>query len=273
LIRLALLAVMVAGSALAQDIRLEGQLTQGGLMVGQAPPGSRVTFDGKPLRLAKDGRFVFGFGRDHAAEAVLSLRLPDGRTEERRLEIARRDYQIQRIDGLPPRTVTPSPEDLKRIERDRALIGQAFARDSASTGSTPGFAGNFAWPALGPISGVYGSQRILNGEPRQPHFGVDVASPTGTPVAAAADATVALAEPDMFYTGGTVILDHGHGLSTLYAHLSAVEVKAGQVLRQGEQIGRIGATGRVTGPHLHWGANWFGVKLDPSLLVPPMPKS
>jgi murein DD-endopeptidase MepM/ murein hydrolase activator NlpD len=273
LIRLALVLAVLAAPALAQDVVLEGQITQGGLVIGKAPPGSRVTLDGKPLRLANDGRFVFGFGRDQAAEAMLAIHLPDGRLDERRLEIARREYQVQRIDGLPPRQVTPSPEDLKRIERDRALITQAFSRDSGTAGTLPGFAISFAWPAFGPISGVYGSQRILNGEPRQPHFGVDVAAPTGTPVSAAADATVAVAEADMFYTGGTVILDHGHGLSTLYAHLSAVEVKPGQIVRQGEPIGRIGATGRVTGPHLHWGANWFGTKLDPALLVPSMPKS
>lgn len=271
--RLALLLAMLAAPVLAQDVVLEGQLTQGGLMIGRAPPGSRVTLDGKPLRLAKDGRFVFGFGRDQAPEAVLAVRLPDGHLDERRLAVARREYQIQRIDGLPPRQVTPSPQDQQRIERDRALIAKAFGRDSSTTGSAPGFAASFAWPALGPISGVYGSQRVLNGEPRQPHFGVDVAAPTGTPVMAAADATVAVAEADMFYTGGTIILDHGHGLSTLYAHLSAVEVKPGQIIRQGEPIGRIGATGRVTGPHLHWGANWFGIKLDPALLVSPMPKS
>ena len=273
MIRLALVLTVLVAPALAQDVVLEGQLTQGGLVIGKALPGTQVTLDGNPLRLAQDGRFVFGFGRDHPAEAMLSIRLPDGRIDERRLEIARRKYQVQRIDGLPPRQVTPSPEDLKRIERDRALIAQALSRDSETTGALPGFAISFVWPALGPISGVYGSQRILNGEPRQPHFGVDVAAPTGTPVGAAADATVAVAEADMFFTGGTVILDHGHGLSTLYAHLSAVEVKPGQTVRQGEPIGRIGATGRVTGPHLHWGANWFGIKLDPALLVPAMPKS
>jgi septal ring factor EnvC (AmiA/AmiB activator) len=241
-------------------------------VVGQVPKGSKVTLDGKPLRLAADGRFVFGFGRDHAAEAVLIVQRA-GASQERRIAVEKRSYQIQKIDGLPPRQVSPTPEDMQRIERDRAQIGQAWGRDSTTTGSAPGFAAAFAWPVLGPISGVYGSQRILNGEPRAPHFGVDVAVPTGTPIGAAADATVALAEPDMFFTGGTIILDHGHGLSTLYAHLSAVEVKAGQVVRQGQPIGRVGATGRVTGAHLHWGANWFGTKIDPALLVPPMPKS
>lgn len=267
------LATMLATAAHADDITLAGQFTQGGLVTGQAPKGSRITLDGKALRVAADGRFVFGFGRDQEPEAVLRIRLPDGSSQDRRIAVIKREYQIQRIEGLPPRQVSPSPEDLERIKRERALIGQAFGRDSANTGFAPGFANAFAWPVLGPISGVYGSQRILNGEPRAPHFGVDVAMPTGTPVAAAADATVALAQADLFYTGGTVILDHGHGLSTLYAHLSAVSVQGGQTVRQGETIGRIGATGRVTGPHLHWAANWFSVKLDPALLVPQMPKN
>jgi len=268
-----MLAGLLAGVAQAQDITLDGQFTQGGLVIGRAPKGSRVTLDGKALRVADDGRFVFGFGRDQEPEALLRIRLPNGASEERRIAVSKREYQIQHIEGLPPRQVTPSLEDQERIKRERALIGRAFGRDSAGTGSATGFASAFAWPALGPISGVYGSQRILNGEPRAPHFGVDVAMPTGTPVGAAADATVALAEADLFYTGGTVILDHGHGLSTLYAHLSTVAVQGGQTVRQGETIGRIGATGRVTGPHLHWGANWFSVKLDPALLVPSMPKN
>jgi murein DD-endopeptidase MepM/ murein hydrolase activator NlpD len=270
--RLLAVLLLAAGVAQAQELNLQGQFTQGGLLVGQAPKGASVMLDGKPLRLANDGRFVLGFGRDHAAEAVLLVRLPDGRSEERRFAIEQRIYQVQRIDGLPPRQVAPNPEDLTRIERDRKLIGQAWGRDSAGTGSGPGFAAQFIWPVFGPVSGIYGSQRILNGEPRQPHYGVDVAAPTGTAVVAAAHATVALAEPDLFFTGGTVILDHGHGLSTLYAHLSAVEVTVGQAVTQGTPIGRVGATGRVTGAHLHWGANWFGTRLDPALLVRSMPK-
>ena len=265
---LAALLLLLAGNARADDLALDGALTQGGLMVGRTLPGATVTLDGRPLRLTDDGRFLFGFGRDHGPAAVLVLRRADGSDETRHLAVAPRQYDIQRIEGLPPRQITPSPEDLARIKRERALIDAAWARDSG-----PGFSAAFAWPVLGPISGIYGSQRILNGEPRQPHYGVDVAAPAGTPVGAAADGTVSLAEPDLFFTGGTVVIDHGHGLSSTYSHLSAVLVAPGQAVRQGEPIGRVGATGRVTAAHLDWRLTWRGERLDPQLTVPPMPKS
>ena len=272
--RLALLLGLIAATAIgasdgrANDaVEFNGEPIQGGLVLGKAPPGSQVTLDGKALRVAPDGRFVFGFARDQKAEAALVVVRPGGARETRRLDVAKREYQIQRIDGLPPSQVTPSPEELERIKREVALVKAAKATDSAWAW----FAEAFAWPAQGIISGVYGSQRILNGEPRAPHYGVDVAAPTGTPVTAPAGGRVALAEPDLFFTGGTIILDHGHGLTTTYAHLSAVEVKLGQEVKQGEQIGRIGATGRVTGPHLHWGMDWFDRPVDAARMVGPMP--
>lgn len=262
-----LLWLAAASPARAEPVQLKGEPIQGGLIVGQAPAGSKAALDGRALRVDADGRFLFGFARDQKPEATLVVTLPDGVRETRRLEVARRDYQIQRIDGLPPSQVTPSPEELERIKREVAKVRAAKATDSA----VPWFAETFAWPAQGIISGVYGSQRILNGEPRAPHYGVDVAAPTGTPVLAPISARVVLAEPDLFFTGGTIILDHGHGLTTTYAHLSAVEVTLGQEVRQGQQIGRIGATGRVTGPHLHWGMDWFDRPLDPARMVGPMP--
>lgn len=262
-----LLWLAAASTARAEPVVLSGEAIQGGLIIGQAPAGSKVALDGRALRVGTDGRFLFGFARDQKPEATLVVTLPEGVRETRRLEVARREYQIQRIDGLPPSQVTPSPAELERIKRELAQIKAAKAVDSA----VPWFSEAFAWPAQGIISGVYGSQRILNGEPRSPHYGVDVAAPTGTPVVAPTGARVALAEPDLFFTGGTVILDHGHGLTTTYAHLSAVEVAVGQAVKRGQQIGRIGATGRVTGPHLHWGMDWFDRPLDPARMVGPMP--
>ncbi len=179
------------------------------------------------------------------------------------MKIAKRDYRIQRIDGLPPRKVTPKAEDLKRIRQETALVKAARRRDDPRTD----FMRGFIWPAKGRVSGVYGSQRILNGQPRRPHFGVDVAGPVGTPVVAPADGVVTLVHPDMFFSGGTLVIDHGHGLSSSFLHLSEVLVKEGQRVKQGELIARIGATGRVTGAHLDWRMNLFDTRIDPQLLV------
>ncbi len=258
-----------AAVAQAKPLELEGSFVQGGLVRGQVPPGSDVQFAGHELRLDPAGRFLFGFGRDAAAEEPLIVRYPDGSRTVRRLEVVKRDYQIQRITGLPPREVSPGPEDLIKIAAEAKLIAAARQRDSAG----PGIAPAFVWPVTGPISGVYGSQRILNGKPRAPHRGVDIAAPAGSPVGAMAAGVVTVAAPDMYFTGNTVMIDHGYGLHSVYAHLSAMAVAVGQAVRQGQPIGRVGATGRATGPHLHWGVYWFDQALDPALLVGPMPQS
>jgi murein DD-endopeptidase MepM/ murein hydrolase activator NlpD len=264
------LVVLVWGVAAgASELDLEGELIQGGVVRGQVAPGSAVRLEGRELRVAADGRFVFGFGRDAAPRAELVVRQPDGRENRRVLEIASRTYDVQRIDGLPPRQVTPSAQDLARIEADDRLLEAAKRRDSEGLGFTQ----EMAWPALGPISGVYGSQRVLNGEPRTPHRGLDIAAPAGTPVGAMASGVVSLAEPDMYFTGGTVMIDHGHGLHSIYVHLQDVLVEVGQNVAQGAILGTVGSTGRATGPHLHWGIYWFDQAVDPALLVGPMPAS
>jgi len=263
---LAALAAPAAGQS-PQRLLMTGKVTQGGLIFAKAQPGTRASLDGRALRMTADGRFVFGFGRDHGKGAALVLAHADGTRETRDLQIAQRQYDIQRITGLPPRMVEPDPKDLERIKADGEAIAKARQRDSAETG----WSTEWIWPVVGRISGVYGSQRILNGQPRRPHFGVDVAMPTGTPIAAPADGIVSLADPDMYFTGGTIIIDHGHGVGSLYAHLSSVDVQPEQRLRKGDRIGRIGATGRVTGPHLHWGMTWYTTQIDPALVVPPMP--
>ena len=263
----ALVFAAAATAAAAHEVGLEGPLVQGGLVRGVTEPDAKVSFDGRPVRVSPDGVFLIGFGRDDVGPFELVVRHADGGVTRRNIAIAARDYPIQRIDGLPQNMVSPSAEELARIQREGAAIAAVRARDTAE----PLFAGGFVWPATGPISGVYGSQRILNGEPRRPHFGVDVAAPVGAPVKAPADGIVALAEDDLFYTGGTVMLDHGHGLTSVYSHLSAVTVAPGALVCQGELIGRVGATGRVTGAHLDWRVNLFKTRLDPALLVGPMP--
>ena len=251
----------------AQAFSLDGHLVQGGLAIGTVDPAVRVVYQGRSVRVSPDGHFVIGFGRDAALTSTIEIHRPSDGVEKRTITIEKRDYNIQRIDGLPPRKVSPSTKDLVRIRQDIAQVKKVRKRDDPRSDFTQ----SFIWPVIGRISGVYGSQRILNGKPRRPHFGVDIAAPTGTPVKAPIDGVVSLAHDDMFYSGGTLIVDHGHGLSTVYMHLDKILAKEGQRVRQGDVIAQVGATGRVTGPHLHWGMNWFGTRLDPSLMVPPMP--
>ena len=251
------------------EVRLDGPRTQGGLLRGQVPPGSTVEYEGDAVRVSRDGWFLVGFGRDASPEAELVVIHPDGRRERRVLKVERRQYDIQRIDGLPARKVTPrGEEDLARIRAEVRMVKQVRAIDDSRTD----FLSGFRWPAKGRISGVYGSQRILNGEPRRPHFGIDIAAPTGTKVLAPADGVVTLVHSDMFFSGGTMIVDHGHGLSSAFLHLSRILVKMGERVAQGQVIAEVGSTGRSTGPHLDWRINLFDRRLDPSLLVGPMPE-
>jgi murein DD-endopeptidase MepM/ murein hydrolase activator NlpD len=255
--------LLLVGAARAEDlVRLERAPEQGALVRGTAAPGTKLKLDGKVVRVDPDGTFVLGFGRDAPASAVLEV---GGRSQT--LAVAKRSWQVQRIDGLPPGQVSPDTTALERIRAEQKRLDAARAVDSAE----PGFRGPFRWPAIGPISGVYGSQRILNGEARAPHVGLDVAGPVGTPITAPAGGVVRLAEPDLFFTGGTVIVDHGHGVCTLYAHLSAIDVAPGDRLAAGAAVGRMGKTGRVTGPHLHFALYWRGVALDPAGVLPPAP--
>lgn len=264
-----MLAVVVpsVGGASAAEVRLEGDFLQGGLIYGHTEPGAKVTLNARDVRVTAAGDFIFGFNWNAPEEAVLEIVLPDGTRERRSLRVAKRQYDVQRIDGLPAKMVSPLPEVLARIEAENARIAKARAVDAPR----PLYETGFVWPVTGPISGVFGSRRILNGQPRRPHFGVDIAAPEGASVQAPADAVVAIADGDMYYTGGTIVLDHGHGLTSVYSHLKEVWVAEGDALRQGDPIGSVGQTGRVTGPHLDWRINWFDQRLDPALLVPPMP--
>jgi murein DD-endopeptidase MepM/ murein hydrolase activator NlpD len=258
---------LFAPAAQAGSLILDGNLEQGGLVHGKTDPGAKVALDGRAVRVAPDGSFIFGFGRDAPAAAKLAVVFADGTREDRDLAVAARQYDVQRIDGLPQEKVSPDAKELERIKREAVIINKARAVDS----DLLAFEQLFVWPAIGPISGVYGSQRVLNGEPRAPHMGVDVAAPRGSPIVAAAAGTVTLAERDLFFTGGTVIIDHGYGLATTYQHMDSVAVAVGQSVTAGEAIGTVGATGRVTGPHLHWSLNWYEVRLDPALVMGVMP--
>ena len=255
---------------LALALELSGEMVQGGLIRGQAEPGSRVFLDGEKLRVTESGRFLIGFDRDAGPEATLRVERPDGEIMERELSISQRDYHIQRIDGLPERKVSPSAEDLERIKRESELI--KTAREWAQQTDTLYIGDDFVWPLSGRISGVYGSQRILNGKPRRPHYGLDIAADRGTPIRAPAAGVIAFTHPGMYFNGATVVIDHGHGLTSTYIHLSRIAVEEGEWVDQGQMIGRVGASGRATGPHLHWGMEWFDRHIDPRLLLGAMPK-
>jgi len=251
----------------AAALELQGEAVQGGLVTARTAPGAAVTVDGRPVRVSAEGVFLIGFHRDEAGPARIVITKPDGEVVRRALPVRARTYREQRVDGLPPAKVTPDAAALARIKRENAQVARARQLDAPRTD----FLGGFVWPARGIITGVYGSRRILNGEPRRPHFGIDIAAPAGTPVRAPAAGVVTLAHPDMFFSGGTLILDHGHGLSSAFLHLQRILVEVGQAVSRGDIIGEIGATGRVTGAHLDWRMNLFNKRLDPELVAGKMP--
>ena len=253
-----------------QCVVLQGNSIQGGMLWGQTSATAEIRFGDRRVPVLPDGQFLLGLGRDMPASVELVVE--DEATCRQSVAVAARDFRVQRIEGVPQRTVTPSDEHLERIRVEREKVRAAKSRRLLSTDGLLAVQQGFVWPVTGRISGVYGSQRIYNGTPGTPHYGVDVARPKGTPVLAPAAGEVTLAEPDLFYSGGTVILDHGYGFSSSFLHLSEVSVSVGDYLTPGDLIGAIGATGRATGPHLDWRMSWFNQRIDPQLLVPPMPE-
>lgn len=238
---------------------IKGTMEQGSLALGYADPKATVKIDGQAVRLSPEGVFAFGFAFDQTKPSLVDVIWSDGTAESQSYTPTVRQYEIQRVNGLPQNTVTPPPEVLERIKREAGEIYVARQRDMPGSD----FLSGFDWPAPGIESGVFGSQRIDNGVPMAPHFGVDMAAPAGTPIRAPADGTVSLSA-DHYLNGGFTLIDHGQGVSTSYLHQSKRLVKDGDVVKRGQKIGEIGQTGRATGPHLHWAMNWFEVKLDPS---------
>jgi murein DD-endopeptidase MepM/ murein hydrolase activator NlpD len=227
------------------------------------PPGSKVTYAGRTLRVSSYGTVAFGVGRDEKGPLKIAIVHDDGSRETANITVSNRDWPIEYVKGVPPATVNPPPEIAERIQREQAQVAAVRSRDDDRTD----FAQTFIWPLQGRISGRFGNQRVYNGTPKSPHSGMDIASPNGTPVKAPASGIITFAAPDLYLTGGTVVLDHGYGVSSNFLHLSRIDVKVGDRIEQGQTIGAVGATGRVTGPHLHWGMNWFAVKIDPLLVL------
>ena len=236
---------------------------QGALVIGKVAPGSSVRYAGRELRVTRDGNVALGVGRDEPGPVQIDVRARDGQHERIAIEVVPRDWPIERVDGVPPKTVEPPPDIAERIRREQARVVAARARDDARDD----FLSHFTWPVEGRISGRFGNQRIYNGTPKSPHSGMDIAVPQGTPVQAPAGGVVTFADSDLYLTGGTLLIDHGHGVSSNFLHLSRIDVKTGDRVEQGDIVGAVGKTGRATGPHLHWGMNWFKVRLDPLLLV------
>jgi len=260
-ILISLFFLLITTSSFA--VTFDGKFIQGSFILGKTEPGSEVFIDKKKVKVTSDGFFVFGLGRDRKYDVVITLN-KDGIKQKIVKKILKRKYNIQRIDGLPEEQVTPPEEVYVRIKKENKLIGDAKAIDSNLTY----FKNKFIVPIENTIiSGVYGSQRILNGEPKWPHYGLDFAADEGTKIKAMLDGTVTLAEPDLFYTGGTLIFDHGHGISTLYMHMEKILVKKGQKVKQGDIIGTVGSTGRATGAHLDVRLNWYQTRLDPATVL------
>ena len=244
-------------------VEFQGSFKQGSFILGKTTPTSKVFIDKRKVRITKDGYFAFGIGRDRKNNILIKI-TNDGKTEIIEKKVLKKEYKIQRIDGLPPKQVTPPKEVYERIRKDNVLIGKARGIDSP----LDHFKEKFIKPLDNAIiTGVYGSQRVLNGKPRRPHYGIDFHAPEGTPVKAMMDGEVTLAENDMYFTGGTIIFDHGHGISTLYMHMKDINVKIGQKIKQGQIVGTLGQSGRATGPHLDIRLNWFDVKLDPATIL------
>jgi murein DD-endopeptidase MepM/ murein hydrolase activator NlpD len=242
---------------------LPARAPQGALVIGRTAPGATVEHAGRSVRVSPDGRFVFGIGRDATGDAVVKVRAPGDAAQELRIAIDPRDWPVERIDGVPPKTVDPPPAIAARIAREQAAVSAARNRDDARDD----FAQAFLWPVRGRISGRFGNQRVYNGSPKSPHSGMDIAAANGTAVKAPAAGIVTFAAPDLYLTGGTVLIDHGAGVSSNFLHLSRIDVKVGDRVTQGQVFGAVGATGRATGPHLHWGMNWFDVRVDPLLVL------
>ena len=236
---------------------------QGALVFGKVPPGSQVRYRERLLRATGYGTVAFGVGRDETGPLKVDVTLPSGRVEPVSIAVTPRDWPVEHVNGVPPKTVNPPPEIAARIQREQALVTAARERDDERTD----FALPFQWPVQGRISGRFGNARVYNGQPGAGHSGMDIAAPDGTPVKAPAGGVVTFASPDLYLTGGTVLLDHGHGVSSNFLHLSRIDVRGGDRIEPGQVIGAVGATGRATGPHLHWGMNWFDTRIDPLLVL------
>ena len=259
--KLILIFIIFCSSQL-KAVEFKGKFLQGHYIIGLTNPSAQIIIDKKEVKVSKEGYFVFGIDRDRKFDLIIT-KIENGNKEKITKKVLKRKYNIQRIDGLEESKVTPPESVYKRIKEENNKIGKARAINS----DLIFFKDQFIMPVEGIISGVYGSQRILNGKPRWPHYGIDIAAKKGTMIKSSGSGTVTMAEDDLYYTGGTIIMDHGHGISTIYSHLETVLVSIGDKINQGDIIGTVGSTGRSTGPHLDFRVNWFQTRLDPMSVI------
>jgi murein DD-endopeptidase MepM/ murein hydrolase activator NlpD len=253
-----LLFLIIFAPTQLNAIEFKGKFLQGHYIIGSTDPLAQIIIGKKEVKVSKDGYFVFGIDRDRKFDLTIT-KIKDGKKERIIKKVLKRKYNIQRIDGLEESKVTPPESVYKRIKEENNKIGKARGINS----DLSFFKNKFIMPVEGIISGVYGSQRILNGKPKWPHYGIDIAAKKGTPIKSSGSGIVTMAENDLYYTGGTIIMDHGHGISTIYSHLETILVSVGNKVEQGNIIGTVGSTGRSTGPHLDFRINWFQTRLDP----------
>jgi len=253
-----LFVFLIFTSTQLQAIEFQGKFIQGHFILGKTDPKAKIIVGKKEVKISKDGFFVFGIDRDRKFDLTFTKILYEKKSIITKT-VLKRKYNIQRIDGLEESKVTPPESVYKRIKKENNAIGEARAINS----DLNFFKDKFIMPVEGIISGVYGSQRILNGKPKWPHYGIDIAAKQGTMIKSSGAGVVTMAEDDLYYTGGTIIMDHGHGISTIYSHLENILVSVGDKINQGDVIGTVGSTGRSTGPHLDFRVNWFQTRLDP----------
>lgn len=258
---------MLSSTVLADsaDLRVvfPASAAQGAMVIGKVPAGSTVHYANRELRVTPYGTVVLGIGRDETGTLLVEVKRPDGSTVVSEIIVEAHDWPIERVDGVPAKTVDPPPEIAARIQREQASVAKARERDDERTD----FAESFIRPVDGRISGRFGNQRVYNGKPGSAHSGMDIAAAKGTPVKAPASGIVSFANDDLYLTGGTVVIDHGHGISSNFLHLSRIDVAVGDRVEQGQIIAAVGATGRASGPHLHWGMSWFAVRIDPQQVL------
>lgn len=263
-----LLCVNSSFAYVQPSLEFSGEVSQGGLIVGKTEPENTVTLNGNTIKVAESGHFAFGYGRDETQPQKLIVTNDKGLETVKWLTPKAREYKIQRIEGIKKSIMNPNPKAVARAKKDSAQVRAARGTDSDLTYFTTGFIA----PIDGVVTGVYGSQRVYNGVPKTPHFGIDYAGKKGDPVKAPASGTIILNVPDMFYSGGTMIIDHGHGVTSTFLHLSDSYVEVGDIVKQGDVVAAVGSTGRSTGPHLDWRVNWFQTRLDPALALKVKPQ-
>jgi murein DD-endopeptidase MepM/ murein hydrolase activator NlpD len=263
-----LIIVLGLCSARVFALEIKSEWIQGGMIIGSTLPGNTITFVGKNVRVNNNGDFVVGLHRNAKPKVVIIEKTPEGVAQQYEFMVKQRQYNEQRVNGVPKKTVDIPAEELPKIRQESKLVKAARKIDS----ELQSFLEEFLWPANGIVSGVYGSRRYYNGKPGRPHYGLDIAAPQGSPVMAPASGVVSLVHDNMYFSGGTIILDHGHGISSTFIHLHKIHVKEGDKIKQGQLIADIGSTGRSTGPHLHWSMNWFGNRTDPQLLMKGLPE-